>query len=606
MERREAVESANDSWDAFALAAIAPLGPFAPVHLAPKLPPALLNTALVTYLQLQSDELLLGLIDGGAREGDGCCALTTRRVYWAEHDDQREPSPGGIARWRRRNRRPCLLCQSADYGELPVIIPESRVGDQFYRLDLGRGRNLPLKAADARLAQTLARFLETMGAATRTGYVPSLIDFDPQLVVRIPWVLPTVVKVTDQARNLGSDLLHFRAALETATPRVIMTPVFIAACVAVFAAMVACGVPVLWPTGTELVDWGANEGARIVLSHQYWRLFTSVFVHGGFIHLAVNMWSLLVIGPLVERLFGNWAFAVIYVAAGIGGAIASVAASPVRIGVGASGAICGILGALLAFLITHRRSIPASVLKSLRANALGVVVFMLILGAMVPNIDQEAHLGGLATGFVGGLLLSRPLPLVFSRRVALRRGVSSVLMAAALAGMAFAVARRGETKLPPAVRFQGILSQITPGLGEFNAIEQAMPPSTLNLSRNWDDPLARQQQIRSVEELTKRATANLARLRPATTPDRGLRAMVDALVDAQRSQLDELRTCRRYLETGDRELLAGPKGFLATKTVTNQNKRSFQERQMNYLSTNGLIGKPVAPAPAPTTVGKPK
>ena len=189
-----------------------------------------------------------------------------------------------------------------------------------------------------------------------------------------------------------------------------MTPVFIVACVAVFAAMVVFGVPVLWPKGAELIGWGANEGVRIVLQHEYWRLFTSVFVHGGLIHLAVNMWSLFVIGPLVERLYGNWAFAVLYVAAGIGGAIASVAASPVRIGVGASGAICGLLGALLAFLITHRRSIPMSLLKSLRANVLGIIVFMAILGAIVPNIDQEAHLGGLATGFVGGLLLSRPLP----------------------------------------------------------------------------------------------------------------------------------------------------------------------------------------------------
>ena len=104
--------------------------------------------------------------------------------------------------------------------------------------------------------------------------------------------------------------------------------------------------PALWPKGAELIVWGANEGVRIVLQHEYWRLFTSVFVHGGFIHLAVNMWSLFVIGPLVERIYGNWAFAVLYVAAGIGGAIASVAASPVRIGVGASGAICGLLGAL--------------------------------------------------------------------------------------------------------------------------------------------------------------------------------------------------------------------------------------------------------------------
>ena len=111
------------------------------------------------------------------------------------------------------------------------------------------------------------------------------------------------------------------------------------------------------------------------------------------------MWSLLVVGPLVERLYGNLAFAVIYLASGIGGALASLAASPFRVGVGASGAICGILGALAAFLIVHRRAIPKSILKSFRGSLISVVVFMAILGYFVPNIDQQRHLGGLGTGF---------------------------------------------------------------------------------------------------------------------------------------------------------------------------------------------------------------
>ena len=108
----------------------------------------------------------------------------------------------------------------------------------------------------------------------------------------------------------------------------------------------------------------------------------------------MNVWNLVVIGPLVERLYGNLAFAVIYLASGVGGAIASLAASPVRVGVGASGAICGILGALAAFLIVHRRAMPKSILKSFRGSLLSVIVFMAILGYFVPNIDQQAHLGG--------------------------------------------------------------------------------------------------------------------------------------------------------------------------------------------------------------------
>ena len=130
----------------------------------------------------------------------------------------------------------------------------------------------------------------------------------------------------------------------------------------------------------QLVDWGANRGISVDLNQQYWRLVTNVFLHGGLIHLAVNMWSLLVIGPLVERLYGNLAFAIIYLASGVGGAIASLAASPLRIGVGASGAICGVLGGLVAFLIVHRRAIPKSILKSFRGSLISVVILMAILG----------------------------------------------------------------------------------------------------------------------------------------------------------------------------------------------------------------------------------
>jgi len=596
MERREVLEDAAGPWEAFALAAIAPLGPFTQVHLAPKLPPALLNAALVTYLPLQGDELLLALIDGGAREPDGCCALTTRRIYWAEPDDGDEPAGSAVAAQRGRTSRRSLVCHAADYRALPETIEKSSAGDESFRLDLGGGRALVLKRAGARLAHTLARYLETMGTASRTGVTPSLIEFDAQLAARIPRALAAVAKVTARARTLTSDLVLFRTALDAATPRVIMTPVFILACVAVFAAMVAFGVPVLWPTGTGLIGWGANEGTRIVLRHEYWRLFTSVFVHAGLIHLAVNMWSLFVIGPLVERLYGNWAFAVLYVATGIGGAIASVAASPLRIGVGASGAICGVLGALLAFLITHRRSIPASLLKSLRANVLGIIVFMVILGKIVPNIDQEAHLGGLATGFVSGLLLSRPLFRISGWWVAVRRIVASVLIGAALAGTAVAVARRAATSLPPPVRLQSIVSQIAPALDEFNAIEEAMP-STLALTRDRGRPPERQRHLRDIQELTARGTANLARLRRATTPDHRLQIMVDALIQAQVSQLGGLRASQRYLETGDTNLLSGPEGVLARKAATNQSKRSFQQQQYNYLSEHGLIEKQGQPAP---------
>src|SRR5262249_18208339 len=197
-------------------------------------------------------------------------------------------------------------------------------------------------------------------------------------------------------------------------------------------------------------------------------LFTNVFVHFGLIHLSLNMWNLLVIGPLVERLYGNVAFAVIYLASGIGGSIASFATSPHRVGVGASGAICGVLGGLVAFLVVHRQRIPRTILTSFKRSLLWVVVSMVILGYLIPNIDHQAHLGGFVSGFVAGLLLSRSWPVVKSRSATLRLMVGTFVIAAALTVTALAVSRRASAALPPAIRLQAMSE-------EFMAIANAAP-----------------------------------------------------------------------------------------------------------------------------------
>ncbi len=259
-----------------------------------------------------------------------------------------------------------------------------------------------------------------------------------------------VPRVAKSHRGISpTDLLEFRRALDAAARLVVVTPLMVMACVAVFAVMVISGVPVFQPNSTQLIDWGANDGARVMLRHDYWRLVTSVFVHGGLIHLAVNMWSLIVIGLLVERIYSPLAFAVIYLSAGIGGAIASAVIPPMRTSVGASGAICGVLGALMAFLVVNRRTIPPSVLKLFRGNLLGIVAFMAVLGVLVPNIDQAAHLGGLATGFVSGLLLSRPWPVVPSRWITARRLAMTAVIAAGLTGIAIAAHGGANPSCPP-------------------------------------------------------------------------------------------------------------------------------------------------------------
>jgi rhomboid protease GluP len=574
-------------WDTFALAATAPLGSFAHAHLAPSFPPALLNAALVSYLPLQDDELLLAIIDRGGPRAVGCCALTTRRVYWTESARQSQPPRRTGLPLPIQPRRQELVVRVADYAALPERITTTPAADGSSGIDLGGNTTIALGESGDALAAALARYLETMRNAARAGAFPEGL-IDAELASRAAQALPAVARVSAQGRSFGKDLSDFRSSLQVATPRTPVTRALIAACVLVYVAMVARGVPWLFPSAQQLSDWGANHGTRVVVDHEYWRLLTNVFLHGGLIHLAVNMWSLLVVGPLVERLYGNVAFAVIYLASGIGGAIASLAASPIRVGVGASGAICGVLGALAAFLIVHRRVIPKSILKSFRGSLISVIVFMAALGVIVPNIDHQAHLGGVATGFLSGLLLTRPWPVLTRRWVTVRRVAATFLIAGALAASALGVVRRASTALPPEVWLQSFMEQIGPSLDDYNAVSRAAP-STLTLRKDFDDEQARAGHLASTQALIARALKNYATFSRLTTSDPQLRTKAKALVDAQSSQLAGLRGAERFLQTGDTESLNGSGGTLESMKHSKEAIHAFQEAQTRFFLEHKLI-----------------
>ncbi|MGB2610467.1 MAG: rhomboid family intramembrane serine protease [Isosphaeraceae bacterium] len=444
------------AWETFVLASCARLAQFPQVHLAPKLPPGRLNLALRTQLPFMENELLVALIDNDAGGFQNEIILTTSRLYWSERDLADAGSRNGL------KSSVAIRAYGVDYALIPQgagVVPS---GEESVQIALGTGQSLPLQGGGSELAEALAGYLRTVGDAARKGVDPSLDGLDPGLVRRIALVLPKVAEATRQMRTLNRDLNMFRRDLMAATPHVVVTPLLLAACILVFVVMVMRGVDPFLPSAQQLLLWGANDGARVVLRHEAWRLPASVFIHGGLIHLAVNMWCLFNIGPLVERLFGNVVTAVLYLAAGVGGAIASMAALPGRVSVGASGAIFGLLGALLAFLLINRRSVPATVLSPLRSSALSFVVFNTLFAAAVPNIDQWAHMGGLVTGFLGGLVLIRPWPVIRSRWLTLRRLTLGLALVGAVLGAGFAAVRWTERTLPPLARLEDFMDQARP------------------------------------------------------------------------------------------------------------------------------------------------
>jgi rhomboid protease GluP len=171
---------------------------------------------------------------------------------------------------------------------------------------------------------------------------------------------------------------------------------------------VFAGAEWIMPRGTVQVAWGSNFGP-FTTDGEWWRLLTSLFIHFGVIHLAFNMWALATFGPLTERLYGSLNYLLMYLIAGVTGSLASISWRPDINSAGASGAIFGILGALLAAHLRNRKTMPNSVLQPLRNSTLVFVGYALLNGFTTTGIDVAAHLGGLMAGFLIGLVAARPI-----------------------------------------------------------------------------------------------------------------------------------------------------------------------------------------------------
>jgi membrane associated rhomboid family serine protease/cytochrome c-type biogenesis protein CcmH/NrfG len=212
--------------------------------------------------------------------------------------------------------------------------------------------------------------------------------------------------------------------------------------VMVFLAMVYSGVSFSDPTGQQLVNFGANWGP-LSLGLQPWRIFTCMFVHVGFLHLAFNMWCLWDLGILAERVFGGWAYLVTYLICGLSGSIASLAWDPRSPSAGASGAIFGIAGALIAVFYLGNLPLSKDAMQGTLKSLLVFAGYNLFFGAVMPHIDNSAHLGGLAAGLAIGAILAKSLDTPFRTRV-FRETAVFVVAAGLLAG-GFTLVRRARS-----------------------------------------------------------------------------------------------------------------------------------------------------------------
>ncbi len=199
----------------------------------------------------------------------------------------------------------------------------------------------------------------------------------------------------------------FQAALVSFTPKVWVTPAIVGINSCILLAMALATGEWLTPPLPAMVAWGANFGPR-TMGGEWWRLLTSAFLHFGVIHLAFNMWVLWDVGRLVERLVGNLGFMVLYVSSALFGSLASLYWRNDVVSAGASGAVFGVVGALLGLLLRRHDSIPGDVLSSMRNSVLLFCGYNFLFG-LRPGIDMACHVGGFLAGFACGMILSQPL-----------------------------------------------------------------------------------------------------------------------------------------------------------------------------------------------------
>ena len=231
---------------------------------------------------------------------------------------------------------------------------------------------------------------------------PKLVSAFPDIVEKTNRKedgLEYFIKVTDNI-NKKNEKRNKIAEKIFSYKQPIVTYIIIAICIILFILMELSG----GSTNSQvLLKYGANLDV-LVKNGEYYRLFTCIFLHIGIMHLLCNMYSLYIIGREVENLFGKIKYIIIFILSGIFGSIMSLAFTHNTISAGASGAIFGLLGALLYFGMHYRTYLGEAIKRSI----IPIIVVNLIIGFFAEGIDLAAHIGGLVGGVLVAMMVGVP------------------------------------------------------------------------------------------------------------------------------------------------------------------------------------------------------
>jgi rhomboid protease GluP len=277
----------------------------------------------------------------------------------------------------------------------------------------------------------------------------------------VPLVAPPVTRPLPDPESDARDFaLRLHALNPRPNPWTSVTNIIIALNIAVFVVMGSLGAG--WVQAESMrpyILYGANNGAATT-DGEWWRLVTSMFMHYGLLHLALNMWALHQAGHFVERILGRASFALMYLASGLAGGLASIFWHGDQTwSAGASGAVFGVYGAIFGYMLRERRGLPKSVVQSLTRSTVMFAGYNIVFGLARSGIDNSAHIGGILGGIAFGWLLALPLDAAVRARVGTHSLVIGTVVLAVLVGLGVAFAPRFDYRVRDQLAWEAALKE---------------------------------------------------------------------------------------------------------------------------------------------------
>ncbi|MBZ5857309.1 rhomboid family intramembrane serine protease [Flavihumibacter profundi] len=224
------------------------------------------------------------------------------------------------------------------------------------------------------------------------------------------WLIMVLIPKFDEVAlgkfqsGISSEETDMKEALSFFLPRegFYISPIIMDLNILIFIIMVFSGLGLISFKPADLLAWGANF-RPVTTNGEWWRLLTNTFLHGGLMHLLANMYGLIFVGIFLEPRLGKTRFAIIYLTTGILASLSSLYFHEPAVSIGASGAIFGLYGVFLSLLLTN--VFPKDFSKAFLVSTLIFIGYNLLMGFAGAGIDNAAHIGGLLSGFIIGIIL---------------------------------------------------------------------------------------------------------------------------------------------------------------------------------------------------------